>query len=104
MKIKPLSPQDIKNDIENIIPDSIVKAVNNFLKRAFRGSMVCITQDEILEEIHLVDNTLTRKQIFDNNWLDFEPIFEKAGWKVVFYKSGYNEDFNAYFTFTPKKK
>jgi hypothetical protein len=34
--------------------------------------------------------------------MDFEPFYEKAGWKVVYDKPGYCESYAANFTFTRK--
>jgi len=42
--------------------------------------------------------------IFDNHWLDVEPIFEDCGWKVEYDKPGFNENYPATFKFTPKRE
>lgn len=105
---KALSPQDIIDDLGNIIPKSVIQGVNNLLKLKYRGDSVVLYQNEIIKEIMKIEKqnngTLTRQQLFDNHYMDFEPIFSQAGWKVVYDNPGYNETYEANFTFTPKPK
>ena len=42
---------------------------------------------------------VTRATIFDNNWLDIEPTYRKAGWKVIYDGPAYCENYPATFTF-----
>ena len=58
-------------------------------------------QDEILELVvgYPEDGKLSKDMIFENHWLDFEPIFRKAGWKVSYDKPGYGENYKALFIF-----
>ena len=102
-KTKPLSPADINNSMETIIPGVIIEAVNNLLKKEFRGRSVCLLQKDILNEILRLNNTLSKDEIFEKKWMDFESIFEKVGWKVEYDKPGYNESYESSFKFTPKK-
>lgn len=104
--VTPMSPKDIENDLENIIPEFVITAVNNILKRKYRpnNTYVALKQNEIIKEIQSINPDVSRAQIFDNKWFDFESLFEKAGWKVEYDKPGYNETYEAHFTFTPKKK
>lgn len=104
MKVKALSPKEIISVAKNQIPEVVIQAVNNLLKRGVRSSSKSITimQDDILKEIKALGCEFTRHQIFDNGWLDFEPIFEKVGWKIEYDKPGYNEFYEASFTFHMK--
>ena len=42
-----------------------------------------------------------------NSWVqgvwDFEPIYEKAGWKVSYDGPGYNESYDGYYIFKKDK-
>ena len=105
MNVKPLSPQDIDDDLINIIPPVVVTAVNNLLKRRYRnGQRVVLTQDDIIAEIRKLRNDISREEIFYKNWMDFERLFDMAGWIVSYEKPGYNEPGEAYFTFIPRVK
>lgn len=102
--MKPIKPEEIINSLDSILPDSVVQAVNNLLKEKYRGGTVAITQKEIVSEIIRIDPNLTRKQIFDKNMLDFEPIFRKMGWIVKYDSPGWNETYyEEFFEFTSKK-
>ena len=100
MKIAPLSPSDITNNLHNIIPDVVITAVNNILTKKYRGSSINITQEEIIREIVRLDPNMNSEQLFENRWLDIEPIFRSVGWQVEFDKPAYHESYEAFFTFS----
>lgn len=103
--MKALSPKDIMGDLENIIPDAIIQAVNELLKEEFRGHSATILQKDIIRKAIKIDSSLTREGIFKKKYLDFESVFKQAGWNVRYIKPDYTEDaFDEYFEFTPKKK
>lgn len=100
--MKPLAPWDINGMMGEIIPDVIIESVNNLLKKKYRGRAVKLTQDEIIKEIQRLDINIKREKIFEESWMDFEILFEKNGWKVIYDKPGFNESYPANYTFTPK--
>ncbi len=102
--VGPITPQEILEDLPNIIPSFVFEAVNNLLKNKFRGSSVTIKQDEILAEIAKIQKTYSREEIYQNKWLDFESVYSKHGWKVKYDKPAYNENYDAYFEFSMKKE
>lgn len=106
-KVKPISPQEVNHEI----PDCIIEAVNMLINKKWDGHSVTIYQDEILEIVSVENpepdyngDKLPRKEIFDNHWLDIEPLYRKQGWDVEYDKPGYNESYRAYFIFKPKMK
>ena len=103
-KVKPLKPSDIVDNLDTIIPSVVIEAVNNLLKKKFRGSSAMIKQKEIVDEIIRLDDSMTSQKIFDEKWMDFEEIFKRNGWSVKYDGPGYSESYDAYFVFTPKKK
>lgn len=103
--MKAISPQECAAQAGNDIPDMVIEAINDMLKKEYRkGKSVVLRQDDIIAEIQQRDISLTREQIFGRGWLDFEPVFERAGWKVKYDKPGYNESYAATFEFIPKDK
>lgn len=38
-----------------------------------------------------------------NSWVDFEDLYRKQGWKVVYDKPAYCETYKAYFVLSKKK-
>ena len=101
--VGPITPQEILADLPNIIPSFVFEAVNNLLKKKFRGDSVNIKQDEIMDEIARLQTTYSRQEIYDNKWMDFERVYSDNGWKVDYDKPAYNENYAAFFIFSPKK-
>lgn len=100
--IKPISPKEIMENLDEIIPNAVIQAVNELLKEKYRGSEVTIKQKDIVSRAVSIDNKLAGK-IIENKYLDFESLYEKSGWKVSYDKPGYNESYDAFFKFSPKK-
>lgn len=101
-KIKPISPKEITDDMENIIPAVVISTVNKMLKKEYRNGQAILQQSKIITAILNSDKSMTRISLFENNWMDFESIYRKAGWKVVYDKPAYNETYEATFTFSKK--
>ena len=103
--VTPLTPKQVQEMHQKTIPEEIIFAVNRLLVKG--GSeppiRIVIEQNEVIEEATAImksnGKTIERDDFFKNHWLDFEPIFKEAGWKVTFKKPGYNESFPAYWTF-----
>ena len=116
--MNPIRPTEIVEQLDKIIPKMVIESVNDLLKQKYRGSKsdVVIYQEEIVERIiqkhkesvetqpdeeYYYSNGTFRRMIYDNNWLDFEKLYEKYGWKVMYDKPAYNETYKAFFTFKP---
>lgn len=102
-EIKPISPNEIMDNLKTIIPSVVIQAVNNLLKLKYRGNDVSIKQKDIMEEILRLDESMTSNVIYDNRYMDFESIYRENGWNVVYDKPGYGENYDAYFKFSKKK-
>jgi hypothetical protein len=105
--VKPFSPEEARASGISTIPDEIIEAVNELLATKYRGRGICtIKQDDImslaLQKMGQSENREVRQQIFNRGWMDFEPLFEKAGWSVKYDKPGYNESYDAFFEFSRK--
>lgn len=103
-QVVPLNPKDIIDNIETSFPSFVIEAINNVLKRNFRGNQVNISQDEILKEIvKLSPKRITKDKVFNNSWMDFEPLYRKYGWEVRYDGPGYNESYEPFYIFKPIK-
>lgn len=96
--IEPIKPSEIKK----FIPEFIIKGANECIQDHYhelkRSSK--FTQDELIEYVlKYAPEEVTRANIFDNNWLDIEPTYRKAGWKVIYDGPAYCENYPATFTF-----
>ena len=102
-KVKPIRPEEIEVNLEGIIPDYVFAAVNALLSEKYRGTgPVILKQEEIAKRAARM-GSVTTDFLYDNKYMDFEPVYEKYGWKVTYDKPAYNEDYPATFTFKRKE-
>jgi hypothetical protein len=102
-EVKALSPKDIMGDLPNIIPPVVIEAVNNLLKKGFRGIQTTIKIKDLATEVKNLGGP-SKDKLFKDKSLDFEDIFRKKGWHVEYEQPSYGDsDFDSYYTFTPKK-
>lgn len=98
--MKAITPQECADQAGDYIPEVVIEAVNNLLKKGFRrGVKTVLKQDDIIAEVIGLDPNITREQIFKEGWMDFEPIFIRAGWAITYDKPGYNETYPPSFEF-----
>ena len=111
MSSKPFSPAEAGAAQGALIPDAVFDSVNELLSMRAHQGKITINQDELIELILLKSeggfHTITRSMLFENNWLDIETAYRKAGWDVEYDKPGYCESYTAYWRFAealPKTK
>lgn len=95
---KPLTPAEVMSSISQVIPDFVIDAVNYLLQKHYRGCTVTILQKDIEAEIKKRKGGIK----FEDWWLDFEPVYEKAGWRVKYDKPGFNETYDASYIFSKR--
>ena len=99
--IKPDEVADHKRKV--VIPEKVFEAFNELIAKHWNGRTARFAQDEVVELIlkkYARSKTVTRSSIFDNHWLDVEPVYREAGWKVVYDSPAYNETYASTFQFT----
>jgi hypothetical protein len=101
MNVNPFTPADAQADKINNIPDAIIEIVNSILSKKYSNRIV-ILQSDIINEA-LATHRISREDIFENGWMDFEPLYRNAGWNVEYAKPEFNKQFEPYFVFTIKK-
>lgn len=98
--MKPITPDEARQQKLTRIPDEVIISVNELIVEKLTSSnYASFTQDELINRI-ISKSKLSRDEIFNKHYLDFEPIYQKAGWKVEYDKPAYNETYNATFKFT----
>lgn len=100
MEIKPLSKEEVKR--VKTIPDIIIKTVNELLIKNYCNGKAIIMQSEIVDIVSgdpEYSDGISRKDIYDNNYLDFEDVYRAIGWKVTYDKPGYCESYDPRFIF-----
>jgi hypothetical protein len=91
------------------IPDFVINIFNAEIARNYSESNDCaqVKQDDVVKLIdEYIDGNKTHwthHNIFNDHWLDVEPVFEHAGWKVKFCKQPYYETASSFFIFSKEK-
>lgn len=100
--IEPITPAEAQAQKKTIIPDFVLKTVNDLIIRRLNGGKAAVKQSEITAVlIEQYGHSLTT--ILEKHWLDFEDAYEAAGWHVKYDKPAWNEDGTAIFYFTAKE-
>ncbi|MBP5456776.1 MAG: hypothetical protein J6Y37_09765 [Paludibacteraceae bacterium] len=101
-KVRPISPDEVKH----VVPDFIITAVNKLIMEKWDGEKAKILQDEILAIVasngEVDDTRPSCHSVLERHWLDFEDIYEDAGWHVDYDAPDYCDDYSPYFLFTKK--
>ena len=101
---KALSPTEVEIQSKQFrrdrIPPEVVQVVNDMLIEEYgTGGVVTLLQKDIIARVREVTG-LTNDTIYARKFMDFEDVFRAAGWKVVYDKPSYNEDYEANFKFS----
>ncbi len=107
---RPITPDQALKAKINAIPSFVIEAVNELLAKRFSGVSCTIKQKEVIEkaeEIGMARGTIpghaSRQTFFNEHWLDFEPLFRDAGWKVEYDKPGWDESYEPFWKFSRAK-
>lgn len=103
--IKPIAPNELVENLAMVFPDWVIQGINNAIQKEFRGTYpITILEKDIVESILLVapENT-TRVELYNNKYIDFEPLYRQWGWNVTYDKPAWNEDYKPSFEFKPAK-
>ncbi len=101
-KVLPITPAEAESNKKIDIPDYVIESVNYLLSKNIRKGQADFFQNDLIEEILKRAPEITREDIFKDNMLDFEPLYKDSGWSVQYDKPGYNEDYEANFSFRRK--
>ena len=97
---QPLTPEQIKKVEGDSIPSVVIESVNELLLEKVRNGRTTLLQNEVVDRIlKKAGNEITKKMLFDKGWLDFEPVFRRAGWVVEFDRPAYCETYEPKWIF-----
>jgi len=106
-KGKPISTEAILLIKKELIPGFVFDVVNNLIAKNWNGARSVIKQKYIVADIikYCEDNSITLSEsgVYENKYLNFEELYRQQGWKVEYDKPGYNETYDASFTFSVRK-
>lgn len=98
MSGKPLTPREMREHASPI-PEVVFNVFNALIAKGAGIRSVTVLEKTVVA--HLVERGYTSAEIYEKCWLDVEPAYEAAGWRVTYDKPGYNESYDASWTFTP---
>lgn len=101
---RPIKPTEVASAKKKLVPDYVIEAFNELIAENFVDEESTFGQDRVVARIMSMNRELTRREIFDRGYLDVESLYRNAGWSVVYDKPGYNETYDATFTFKRKRK
>lgn len=103
---KVYSPEDVLKKRNEMIPDFVITAFNDLLTENYQEDETIIKQEDAIRKIleYSTDYELTREAIFKKHYLDIENLYRNNGWEVDYEKPAFDERFEPYFIFKPKKK
>ncbi len=100
MSGKPIKPSDVAAAKTATIPPEVFDVFNALITENWDGSSAVVRQDDAAARVRA---RFPGKNIYALRWMDVEPAYEKAGWRVVYDKPGYNETYEASYTFYKKR-
>lgn len=80
-------------------PDFVVDAFNQCILAAMLKGSTEVEQEEVIMRMMSLNPELKRQEIFDEHYLDVEDYYRSAGWKVMYHKPAYYEDWKAFWEF-----
>jgi hypothetical protein len=118
--VKPIRPAEAKKqkeeNWERDLPAPVLAAINDTIVEHIEPGSFTINQDVMIRVIlaRLAEGragyngkeenmpycyAATRQDIINNKWLDFEPMYRKAGWDIEYVKPGIGDLYVAYWRF-----
>lgn len=96
---KPITPQEVVDAKQASLPDVVFDVFNAAIAGAWNGSSAIVRQQPVA--LTIADRLeISTAEVYKRGYMDVEPIYRKAGWKVKYDKPGYNESGEAYFEFS----
>jgi len=100
MAVTPITPTEVAHQYLENIPDMVIEAVNTLIVKNWKHTRATVKQSDIVELAETLMG-IEHKE-FNNNWLDFEDLFRRSGWVVVYDKAHYTDSYDSSFTFAKK--
>jgi hypothetical protein len=91
---KPITPTEAEN---KAMPDQVIESFNQLITENYARGKATVYQNAVVDLI-VAKMNISRTQ-FNNNWLNVESVYERAGWKVSYDKPGWNESGVAFYVF-----
>ncbi len=101
-RVGPIRPEEVQGAKLRIIPSKVFECFNSLIVQNENGGASKVLQKDVIECI--VDEDVSREDVFAKGWLNIEGAYRKAGWSVKYDKPGYNESYDAFFVFSRARR
>jgi len=99
--VRPIKPSEVANKKLINFPDAVFEAFNQLIAQNFSGGSAVVKQKDVVALV--VGRGIEAEAIYKNHWLDVEDVYRAAGWRVMYDKPAYCEDwYDPYFKFSKK--
>lgn len=99
MSIKPITPKEIALVKQTVFPEFVIKSFNELIAANYSDGSSTVMQKEVVIKIKEYEFAK-----FNNDWLNVEEIYRKAGWEVTYDGPGFNESYEPHYIFRKKRK
>jgi hypothetical protein len=105
MPAQAITPEEaIMAKFEKCLPEEVVLAANELIASRLDSDISArFTLNELIEAIQKKLPDVDRQTMVVGKWLDIEPFYQAAGWKVVYDHAGHNETYASNYTFSRAK-
>jgi hypothetical protein len=97
---RPITPQEAEAKGANF-PDAVIETWNTLIQECLVNRTSIVGQNEAI--LALMDamglEPGERLRVYGLGWLNIESAYRDAGWVVHYDRPGFNESFEAFFTF-----
>lgn len=100
---KPIKPSDVVAAKARQIHPLVIDTFNALIVANWSHGRSVISQAAVMAEL-VNKHNINRQEVLSNNGLDIEDVYRAAGWRVEYDKPGYNESYEATFTFTAEER
>jgi len=106
--MEPITPDAVASQKTANIPDFVIGVFNEMITEAWSGRNAVLMQNAVVKRVIAAakksgiskTKRVTSQRVFEEHWLDVEPIFRRVGWVVNYDKPGYCETYEASWAFS----
>jgi hypothetical protein len=99
----PIRPADVLAVKQRQLPKEVFEAFNELVAESFSNGSAVVRQNDVIKRILSKMPGVTRERVFNDGWLNVEDAYRNQGWNVDHDRPGYNEMYEATFTFTVRR-
>ncbi len=95
------TPAEVAAASVTTFPEKVLDVVNALLVKNYRsGRDITLWLEEVKVALMAAFPEVNRSDLIHLGWLDFESIYQAAGWTVVFDSPSFGDNYPAFYTFS----